>query len=190
MRCRTQVAGLVSKAPPKQDIYFDRKYVEEKDENGNVVKRLVSQIDPKKIEDLRTYVITDADGVWSNDMAICVSLIKIAESTCNVTLNTNSALTLFDVWEALGVDISTMTPEQVVMAKMTGWIKDYSDDTRSNYVSFGISDEWHNNNEYAQSIIRNREKQITLTFNFDGDIYTKVPGHKNIGEALVGGKYE
>ena len=175
----------------EEDIYFDRQYEEVVDEKGKVIgKTLVSQIDNSQLDDLRTFVYDEGSVVgWTNDMNINVCKIKMAQAAVNLRLTNGSYyLTLFDIWEELGVRVELFTPNQIMLAKMVGWIYDPSDNKRANCVTFGVSDEWDRNNDYAQKQIRNKADNITLSFNFDGNIYNVPEGHMNVGQLLSGCK--
>lgn len=171
----------------EEDIYFDRQYIERKNEEGKIVKEYINNVNPNQVMDLRTWVFDESNPNWMSDMAINVNQLKIAEAECNIILRKGirHSLLLIDVYEKIGVDLTVLSPEQITLAHMIGWIYDPGNDDFANEVSFGISDKWKDSNDYAKSVIRNGEKSITLTFNFDGDIITKRPGRKNIGEAVL-----
>lgn len=125
-----------------------------------------------------TALYDDTCRDWTRDTNLNLNLLKMKEKYLNQKLITYGSLFLHEVYEDVGIDISSLGDNKAQASRVLGWIYDPEDTSRDSYISFGLFDRFGNNNEYAMSALRNNDQELFLEFNVDGDILTGSNGKR------------
>lgn len=162
----------------------EEKEVTEKDEKGKNVVKKVNMITSRINSDF-TILFDETCGLYDHDGHLStISLIQ-AEDFANLKLRSKGYLFLSEVYEYLGVSASTVGERKMQASHVLGWVYDPTDDSRDNYVSFGIR---HKDGRYTDQLTnldQGTEDYIFLDFNVDGDILTGDNGKKKFTEVAV-----
>lgn len=145
------------------------------DENGHVVD---ADFINKNSDNLYTFLFDEANSQWEKNGRMNLDFLIMTERYLNERLKGQGYLFLCDVYKSLHIDNSILPERNLQASRVVGWIYDPNDDTRDNYVSFGLSDRMGNLNKYAMETLRSGSKSFWLTFNPDGDILTGNDGQK------------
>lgn len=131
-----------------------------------------------------TYLFDETNSNFDCNVRSNLNYLKYIQAICNNRLINKGYLFLSEVYSALGVDINTLTENEILRSKVVGWIYDTTDKSnRDCYVDFGIfTDNQGNANEYSMEQIRSGEPRIWLNFNVDGDILTGRNGLKTFAK--------
>ncbi|MFU8786311.1 MAG: DUF6353 family protein [Candidatus Izemoplasmataceae bacterium] len=180
---RGRVAAKVGESVEKdifRNVYSEKREVIETDKNGKEVVKVKNVNVPHVDVDSDFTVIYDKNSLgFTRDANLNLNKLAMNQKYLNQRLQTNGALFLYEVYNDIGIDISTLGEDKVKASRTLGWIYDPSDDTRDSYVSFGLFDQNGNRNEYATSVLRNNDQEIFLEFNVDGDIFNGYNGNKS-----------
>lgn len=145
------------------------------DENGT---KMDSTFINKNNDNLYKFLFDEANSQWDKNGKMNLDFLIMTERYLNTKLRTQGYLFLCDVYKALHIDNSILPERNVQASRVVGWIYDPEDNTRDNYVSFGLSDRLGNLNKYTMDRLRSGERSFWLTFNPDGDILTGNEGQK------------
>jgi len=154
-----------------RNVYSENKEVVEYDENGNeIIKNKKVKI-PHITKDEDFTVIYDHNAAdWMRNTNNVLDMLAMKEKFLNQKLIAVGAVFLYEVYKELGIDIHHLGESKVLASRSLGWIYDPNDETRDNYISFGLFDRYGNKNEYAMNALRSNEQELFLEFNVDGDI--------------------
>jgi len=97
---------------------------------------------------------------WCKNPESNLQFLKFVQSTCNDRLQSRGFLFLNEVYQALGIPMTSY-------GQMVGWVLGNGDD----FVDFGIMD---GERERARAFVNGREASILLDFNVDGVIWDKI----------------
>ncbi len=161
------------------DIYHNVQ--EEEKEEVEVDKKGKEKVVTKKVkvetehDPLHEYLFDESNKNWVNNANYNFEFLCSMQKALNFKLEAKGYLMMEDVYKALGVDPATLTPEQLMSAKIIGWVYDkdaYSDPDKrgDNYVSFGLFDEYGELTPAGQRMKYECEPSVWLEFNPDGDI--------------------
>lgn len=162
-----------------RNIYKEEVEVVEYDENGNekIVKKKVD-VPHMDNDSGYSYLFDETNHQYSAHKDVAFHFIATQELYMNQKLKAQGYLFLSDVYEALDIEPSQLGPNKVQAAKVVGWIYDLNDNSRDNYVSFGISDENGVMTDDAMEFKRGNVPGLWLEFNPDGDILTGKNNNK------------
>lgn len=143
------------------------------DKNGNekVTKKKVNTAHMGEDEGF-SYLFDASNPDWNKNSTLNINYLLGKERYLNQKLISQGYLFLSDVYNALGIEPGMISNDKLQASKILGWIYDPSDDTRDNYVSFGLADAWGNLYESTMTAMKNGERNLWLEFNPDGDILT------------------
>lgn len=137
---------------------------------GKVTKKTIEKAHDNKDENF-TVMFDAGNPSWDRDAHVNYDFLMSTQAHMNMKLQKYGYLFLSDVYEALGFDVSQLGPMKARASHYIGWIYDPKDNTRDNYVSFGLT------NKGTNVALPNVSKQIEmnepsfwLSFNVDGDI--------------------
>ena len=99
-----------------------------------------------------------------------------AEEWFNQKLRSTGYVFLHEIYEYLRFSPAYLGPRRLQASRVLGWIYSPNDNTRDNYISFGIHDKDGKLTSGAQKLQNGLEDFIWLTFNYDGDILTEDKG--------------
>jgi len=175
---RERVAAKIGDLAEK-DIFRDVREEEKEvvDKDGNLTKQLVKGPHVKADSDFTVMYDRTAHG-WIRDTNMVLNQLAMKEKYLNMKLVYTGAMFLHEVYEELGIDISSLGDEKLQASRVLGWIYDPSDDTRDSYISMGLFDRFGNKNQYAMDSLRSNAQELFLEFNVDGDILTGKNGNK------------
>lgn len=163
-----------------QNVYKEPRKVTVEDDEGNIkdVTRKVKV--PHTDDDSDFSYIFDADNPeWERNGKLNLDYLLLRERFLNDRFRRQGHMFLWDVYKEIGVNPATMTPGKLQASKVLGWIYDPEDDTRDNYISFGLADEKGNLTPEANEIALGRNGyDVFIEFNVDGDILTGADGKK------------
>lgn len=168
----------------EKDIYSN-KYkdvreitVEDKDGNFKDVTRKIKV--PHADEDSDFTLVFAADNPeWERSGKLNIDYLLLRERYLNDRFIRQGHMFLWDVYKDLGVEPGSISPNKLQASKVLGWIYDPEDETRDNYISFGLADKKGNLTEEAHEIALGRNGyDIFLEFNPDGDILTGAGNKK------------
>lgn len=178
---RERVAAKVGEKV-ERDI-FRNVYEEDKevivDKDGNEVFTIKKVKGPHVKVDSDFAVIYDSNAKdWQRDTNLNLNLLALREKYLNQKLQYEGAVFLHEVYEEIGIDISSLGESKLQASRILGWIYDPADDTRDSYISFGLFDRMGNRTEATMEALRNNDQELFLEFNVDGDILTGINGSK------------
>lgn len=127
------------------------------------VTKTVKVADPNTTSLYSTY-FDETTSVYANqNWDYNMTLLKAQQNVCNQLLQSKGIVTLNEVYSAIGM-------EETKAGMVVGWLysKDEEKATGDNYIDFGIGDTYIDNKEGGC------KRVITLDFNVDGNIYTKL----------------
>lgn len=101
---------------------------------------------------------------WEKNAEYNLSFLRIQQQYANDLLRSRGHLFLNEVYDMLGIP---RTKE----GQAVGWIYDPDDDTRDNFVDFGIYDATR---EATRNFVNGYERTILLDFNVDGCIWDLI----------------
>lgn len=156
------------------DIHEETIKVKKKDENGNdiEIEETVKVPHYNHEDDCNVLLFDTANKNWEKSGRLNLDFLLMQEKFLNQKFRTYGYLFLYEVYDALGVDLSTIDIRKRQASHVLGWIYDPEDNTRDNYVSFGLHDELGNLNQKALDMSMYGERNVFLEFNTDGDILT------------------
>lgn len=125
-----------------------------------------------------TVIFDNTSRDWYRDTHFNVETLRNKEKWLNRKLVHSGALFLHEVYEELGIDISSLGEQKIQASRILGWIYDTQDPTRDSYISIGLFDKMGNNTQYTMDAIRNNDQELFLEFNVDGDILTGSNGKR------------
>lgn len=179
---RERVAAKVGEKVERdifRNVYEEEKEVTEIDKKGNEVTKLKKVKGPHIKVDSDFSVIYDSNAKdWQRDTNLNLNLLSLREKYLNQKLQYEGAVFLHEVYEELGIDISSLGESKLQASRILGWIYDPADDTRDSYISFGLFDRMGNRTESTMEALRNNDPELFLEFNVDGDILTGINGSK------------
>lgn len=100
------------------------------------------------------------------------------EQWFNQKLQAQGYVFLEDVYEQLGFSPAYLGVKKLKGAHTVGWLYIPNDNTRDNYISFGLHDKDGKLTKQALDLQRGLIDSIWLDFNFDGDILSEENGGK------------
>jgi len=166
----------------EKDIYEGKltTKVVEIDENGK--KKTKSVVTPNKDRQHNS----DFDVYWGKGNAhfdnrsygLNVTTLLQAEEWFNLKLKATGYVFLSEIYEYLGFTPGMLGPRKLQASHVVGWLYCPEDNTRDNYISFGIHDKDGRLNDNVQDMQNGRAEFIWLSFNVDGDILTEDNGQK------------
>lgn len=163
----------------EHDIYtdsYDEKITIDKDGKKKTVTVKQPHIDPNL--DLYSFIFDESHEDWTKDTMTNIDNLLTKERYLNRKFISQGYMFLYDVYQTIGMYPDQLSPDKIQASKLLGWIYDPSDDTRDNYISFGLADPMGNLNKKTMEVIRNHGRSFWLTFNPDGDILTGKNGQK------------
>lgn len=179
---RERVAAKVGEKVERdifRNVYEEEKEVTEIDKKGNEVTKLKKVKGPHIKVDSDFSVIYDSSAKdWQRDTNLNLNLLALREKYLNQKLQYEGAVFLHEVYEEIGIDISSLGESKLQASRILGWIYDPADDTRDSYISFGLFDRMGNRTEATMEALRNNDQELFLEFNVDGDILTGINGSK------------
>lgn len=175
---RKRVTKMLGENADK-DFLYDIKTddIEVINENGeSEILKDVPIVDDVKMSTEHPYaVIFDhSNQNFSEDPGTNVFFLKIHQNMLNNKLRAQGYLFLNDVLKDMG-----FKPTNV--GSLVGWIYRPADESRDNYVSFGLDTILSDNPDHDPAIteakhafLRNKDQDIWLDFNVDGPIYNMI----------------
>lgn len=156
------------------DIREDVIKVKKKDEDGNEieVEEKVKVPHYNHEDDCNVLLFDAVNKNWEKNGRLNLDFLLMQEKWLNQKFKAYGYLFLYEVYDALGVDWTTLDIRKRQASHVLGWIYDPEDKTRDNYISFGLHDELGNLNHKAIEMSMYGERNIFLEFNTDGDILT------------------
>lgn len=162
-----------------RNIYTEEIETTEVDKKGNekdVLKKVKHpHLDP---DSDFVYLFDPSNPEWDKSGRLNIEFLLGKEKYLNQKLVSQGYLFLYEVYRELGVEPGMIGEKKLQASKILGWIYDPSDDTRDNYVSFGLADKEGNLTEESMEMIRSGERNVWLEFNPDGDILTGSDNRK------------
>ena len=139
--------------------------VEEEGKNGKI-KKVKKDIEVVNPYDLSQYAkCFDSSCInWENDPDYNKMFLTRQQNWANDKLKSQGHLFLNEVYDMLGFP-------RTKAGTIIGWVFDPKDDSRDNYVDFGIFNIY---NETSRDFVNGYEKNIWLDFNVDGVIYDLI----------------
>jgi len=173
---RSRVAAKIGEKAERdifRNAYDEEVTVTEKDKKGNdkdVIKNIKTpHIGP---DSDYAYLFDASCPDWTRHARLNIDFLLAKERFLNQKLIAQGYLFLYDAYETLGIDPGILGPKKLQASKIVGWIYDPTDETRDNYVSFGLSDKEGNLTESTMESLREGNRDIWVDFNPDGDILT------------------
>lgn len=127
------------------------------------VDKVVDVIDPNTYSIYARFFDDGCTG-WEKNSEYNLSFLRIQQQYANDLLRSRGHLFLNEVYDMLGIP---RTKE----GQAVGWIYDPDDDTRNNFVDFGIYDATR---EATRNFVNGYERTILLDFNVDGCIWDLI----------------
>ncbi len=173
---RDRVAKKVGEEAEKdifKNVYEEEKEVTVTDKDGSekIVKKKIKTAHMDKDADF-VYLFDSSNTNWTKHGRLNLDFLLGREKYLNQKLVAQGYLFLKDVYEHLDIEPGIIGERKMQAAHVLGWIYDPSDDSRDNYVSFGLADKEGNINKQTMDALRQGERDIWLEFNPDGDILT------------------
>ncbi len=107
---------------------------------------------------------------WERNAVLNYEFLMTQQSYLNRKLQAQGFLFLSDVYDALGFDASMLGADKIRASHILGWIYDLKDQSRDNYVSFGLTNPNDITKTNVQKQLESNEPSFWLEFNCDGDI--------------------
>lgn len=154
-------------------------------ENGEEKSKFRMMDDPGDY----SYLFDEANVNFTKDGKANEIWLQTVENNMNRLLRRKRYLFLYDVYEALGINLSTIPANKLWASRHIGWIYDPSDSSLANYISFGMHDENGCLKSSRYETMMYGASGIWLTFNPDGDILegTDTNGKTFMGYAIKAG---
>jgi hypothetical protein len=165
---RKRVEEVVGKEK-EEDIYKGNKDVNEEIENKDGTKTIVSSKKPTNRNTFSVLYSCNNRG-WERDAQLNLSFLLELQAFMNDTLKVKGYVFLYQVYDALGMDVSYLGEDRVRASHILGWIYDPSDKSRDSYISFGLTDEKGNVKQNIVNQLKNNEPDMWIDLNYDGDI--------------------
>ena len=127
------------------------------------VDKVMDVIDPNTYSIYARFFDDGCTG-WEKNAEYNLSFLRIQQQYANDLLRSRGHLFLNEVYDMLGIP---RTKE----GQAVGWIYDPDDDTRDNFVDFGIYDATR---EATRNFVNGYERTILLDFNVDGCIWDLI----------------
>ena len=125
------------------------------------VTETIKVADPNLASDYAVYFTSQTSAYFEDNWEYNMSLIKAREAYYNTMLPIKQVITLNEVLESLG-----MEPTKAGM--VVGWMYDKNNTDADNYIDFRANDVYLENGDGTY------QKTITLDFNVDGNIFTRL----------------
>lgn len=143
-------------------------------------KKIVTKEVPHVQKDANYYVLYALGNAgWTPDATTNYKFLISTQAWLNERFRRQGYLFLSDVYEALGFSTAYLGERRAQASRVLGWIYDPKDDSRDNYVSFGITQP---GTDVALPVVAKQidenEPNFFLNFNVDGDILTGNNGKK------------
>lgn len=132
--------------------------VVQEDGTETTVKTTVNVVNPNEISEYARF-FDDGNLGWTKDPEYNLMYLRHQQNYANDILRTRGHLFLNEVYDLLGIPRSKA-------GQIVGWVYDPEDETRDNFVDFGIYDNVRN--PKASDFVNGYERTILLDFNVDG----------------------
>lgn len=162
----------------EKEIYYNAKEeeveVEEIDKKGKIKKTTEKVLKYGEPASEWKILFDESRKNWVDNANYNLDYLFSMESMMNYKLQTKGYLLLADVFDALDIDPTSLSPEMLKASKLVGWTydKDNKNEKGDNFVSFGLRDEYGQLTPQAAMMKYYNEKNIWLEFNCDGNIIT------------------
>ena len=138
--------------------------VQNEDGTETVVKKTINVASQLDLYSDYARFFDDGCAGWDPNTEYSLTFLKHQQNYANDLLKSRGHLFLNEVYDMLGIPRSKA-------GQVVGWIYDPTDNTRDNYVDFGIYDTWKAN---SREFVNGHEPVIILDFNVDGDIWHEM----------------
>lgn len=125
------------------------------------VTETIKVADPNLTSDYAVYFTSQTSAYFEENWDYNMSFIKAREAYYNTMLPIKQVITLNEVLESLGM-------EQTKAGMVVGWMYDKNNTESDNYIDFRVNEVYLENGDGTY------QKTITLDFNVDGNIFTRL----------------
>lgn len=125
------------------------------------VTETIKVADPNLTSDYAVYFTSQTSAYFEENWDYNMSFIKAREAYYNTMLPIKQVITLNEVLESLGM-------EQTKAGMVVGWMYDKDNTESDNYIDFRVNEVYLENGDGTY------QKTITLDFNVDGNIFTRL----------------
>lgn len=151
-----------------KELNTSHKKVEKKDSDDGL--KANDEIQNVKNMNPYTALYTCGNRGWERDACLNYDYLMTQQAYLNHKLQAQGFLFLSDVYDALGFDANILGAEKIRASHILGWIYDPTDQSRDNYVSFGLTNKNNVAKKNISEQLSNNEPNFWLEFNCDGDI--------------------
>jgi hypothetical protein len=135
------------------------------DGSESTVKKTVNVVSGPQEYSEYARIFHEGNTGWEKDAEHNLYFLHCMQNLANEQLRTKGHLFLNEVYDMLGFPRSRA-------GQQVGWVYDPSDETRDNYVSFGLYDVYSDRvAERNAAFVNGYERSVVLDFNVDGVIY-------------------
>lgn len=163
--------------------------VKEKDENGKIVTKTVTSINPEAHES-DFCVLFGPDCVTMYDRThpqLNITMLEEAERIFNRRLVAKGYVFLHEIYEYLGFPESYLGPRRLQASRVLGWRYSKENQSGDNFIDFGIHNSDGTLTDAAKQVLLGFEDSVWLILNPDGDILTGDNGPSFVDEAIKKG---
>lgn len=123
------------------------------------------------VNDPYSMVFDESVSTWDKDAMLNQITLNQAAAAANRKLRTNGHLFLNEVIDI--IDHYGKGSHHTPAGQIVGWIYDPNDETKQNFVDFGITN-YVEGNDALNNFINGDERSVILHFNVDGPIIDKI----------------
>lgn len=138
--------------------------VQNEDGTETVVKKTINVVDKPDMYSDYARFFDDGCAGWDPNPEYSLTFLKHQQNYANDLLKSRGHVYLNEVYDMLGIP-------RTQAGQVVGWVYDPTDDTRDNFIDFGIYDECKTK---ARDFVNGYEPVILLDFNVDGNIWKEM----------------